>query len=132
RDAALFIARAAAAHRDGPGSGFLVADDEHVARLALLCLFHPVAQVTRLRVEMDAEVFRAQLRRDGARVVERRLANRDARDLLPVEPSRKVSGVVLDQTADETLQAAEEHAVDHDGALALALLIHERDVEALG
>jgi len=33
-----------------------------------------------------AEIIRAQLRRDAARVFERGLADRDDRDLLPVEP----------------------------------------------
>ncbi len=93
---------------------------------------HTVAQIAGLLVEVDAEIFRAQFLGDVARVVERRLANRYDRDLLPVQPEREVAGVVLDEAPDKTLEAPEQHAMDHDRALALTLFVHERDVEALG
>src|SRR5205823_11481806 len=54
------------------------------------------------------------------------------RDLLPREPQREAPGVVLDEPADEPLHAAEQRPVDHHRALSLSLLVHERDVEALG
>ena len=81
---------------------------------------------------MDAEVVGTQLLRDIARIVESRFADGDDRDLLPVEPQREIPGVMLDEAADEALETPEEHAVDHHRALTLALLVHERDVEALG
>src|SRR5437016_8621644 len=81
---------------------------------------------------MNAQPVPSELGRDHFRVWAGTFAYRDHRDLLPVEPQREVPGVVLDQTADKTLEAAKEHAVDHDRALALALLVHERDVEPLG
>src|SRR5712692_5209867 len=131
RHATLLLARPATAYRDRLRRRLLVANDEHVAGLALLRFLHAIAQVPRLLVEMHAEAPRAQARRRGARVVERRLAHRDDRELLPRQPEREVPGVMLDEAADESLEAAEEDAMDHHRALALAALVHERDVEAL-
>src|SRR5712692_4249775 len=131
RHATLLLARPATAYRDRLRRRLLVANDEHVAGLALLRFLHAIAQVPRLLVEMHAEAPRAQARRRGARVVERRLAHRDDRELLPRQPEREVPGVVLDEAADESLEAAEEDAMDHHSALALAALVHERHVEAL-
>src|SRR5439155_22554142 len=132
RDPALLVPRAAATDRYRPRGGLLISDDEHVVRLALLRFLHAVAQVAGLLVEMDAEVFGPQLLRDIARVIQRRFAYRDDRDLLPVEQQREVPAVMLDQTADETLETSKENAVDHYGTLTLALVVHERNVEALG
>src|SRR4029079_7935800 len=85
-DAAIFLARPSPPQRDGPRLCFFVTDDEHVARLSLLRFLDAVAQIAGLLVEVHAEIIRAQLRRDAARVFERGLADRDDRDLLPVEP----------------------------------------------
>ena len=73
----------------------------------MLRFLHTVAQIARLRVEVDPEAAGAELRGDLTRVLECRFAHRDDRDLLPREPEREVTGVVLDQTADEALEAAE-------------------------
>src|SRR4030088_584688 len=131
-DTPLFIARPTATHGHRAGRGFLVADDEHVVGSAVLRLLDAVAQIPGLRVEMNAEAAAAKLCGDLPRVLERRFAYRDHSDLLPREPEREVPGVVLDETADESLEAAEEHAVDHHGALALTLIVDVGDVEALG
>src|SRR5437867_59600 len=131
-DAARLVARPAATARPAAGGGFLVADDEHVVRSALLRFLHAVAQISRLLVEMHAEAFGAEPRGDIARVRERGLAHRDDRDLLPREPEREVARVMLDETADEALEAPEEHTVDHHRSLALTLVVHVRHVEALG
>src|SRR6266513_4048457 len=132
RDAALLVAGAATPQGHGAGRSLLVPDDEHVARLPLLRFLDAVAQVPGLLVDVHAEIVRTQLLRDVARVVEGRFADRDDRDLLPVEPQREIPRVVLDEAPDEALETPEENAVDHHRALTLALLVHERDVEALG
>ena len=48
------------------------------------------------------------------------------------QPDREGAGVVLDQAADEALHRAEQRAVDHHRAVALAVLADVVDVEALG
>ena len=58
RDAALFVARAAAAHRHGARSSFLITDDQHVVRTAELSFLYAVAQIPGLGVEMYAEAIR--------------------------------------------------------------------------
>ncbi len=81
---------------------------------------------------MDPQAARAQQSGDLVGVPACRFADRDDRDLLPGEPEREVPGVVLDQPADEALEAAEQHPVDHDRAPALPRLVDVLDVEALG
>src|SRR5436309_12837629 len=104
-DAALLVARPAATARHAARGGFLVADDEHVVRPPLLRFLHPVAQIPGLLVEVHAEALGTEPGGDTARVRERRLADRDDRDLLPRQPEREVARVVLDETADEALEA---------------------------
>ena len=55
----------------------------------------------------------------------------DAR-LLGSEPERERAGVVLDEDRDEALEAAEDGAVDDDGAVALVVLADVLEAEALG
>src|SRR5947209_3818450 len=84
------------------------------------------------RTKCRAPSPRAQRRGHFLGVRPRRLADGDNRRLLPREPQREAPRVVLDEPADETLETAEEDTVDHHRALALALGVHERDVETLG
>ena len=42
------------------------------------------------------------------------------------------ASVLLDQNTNETLQRADDGAVQHDGAMALAILAHEFRIETLG
>src|ERR1700682_5704069 len=123
RDATLLVTRPAATNGHRSRGSFLVADDEHVIRSPVLRLLDAIAQIPRLRIEVHTEAGGPELRRDLARVLERRFAYRDHSDLLPREPKRKVPGVVLDETADESLEAPEQHAVDHHRALALTLIV---------
>src|SRR6185436_10628703 len=104
--------------RDGPALRLLRPHDEDVARAPMLCLSDALAHVGQRRlVEMNAEAMSLEGRRDAACVLERVLADRDDRGLLPVEPQGEVARVVLDETPDEALQAPEEDAVDHHRAL---------------
>src|SRR3546814_16808108 len=48
------------------------------------------------------------------------------------EPGRKTAGEMLDQDADEALVGAEDRAVEHHRAVALAILAHIGSVEAFG
>ncbi len=81
---------------------------------------------------MHAKAVLAERGSDLFGVRTRALAHRDDRGLLPGQPEREIAGEVLDEPADEPLQAAEQHPVDHHRPLALAALVDVRHVEALG
>ena len=59
-------------------------------------------------------------------------ADGDEAHLHRCEPERECAGVVLDEDAEETLDGAEERAVNHDGLMTLAIFTNVLEFEARG
>ena len=64
------------------------------------------------------------------RVVVMAVSDRDEHDLLGREPDRESAAIMFDQDAKEAFHAAEEGAMDHVGAVLLAIFADVAEVEA--
>src|SRR5690349_19024557 len=109
----LLPAGASHTHSDRIGIRFAAADDCHVRNLVHLAIAHAVVEGLRAVVEMRPHTARFQPVDDRPREVLDVVSDRNHPHLLRGEPERKCASIVLDQTADEALHRADEHAMQH-------------------
>ena len=122
----------ARADRHAAAGGFLAADHQQEGH-ALQGLFADlVADLLVAYVGLGAQAGAAQQPRHVPGIGGVRFGDRQHHGLHRRQPGGQSAGVVLDQDAGEALQRAEQRAVQHDRALALAVFIDVIDAEALG
>ena len=125
-----FVAFAAGADGDGLGGGFLVAEDEDEGDFLEGELADFGVHLFVAGVEFDAEASGFELGFDFVGVGEVLFADGDEADLDGGEPEGEGPGVVLDEDTEETLDGAEEGAVDHDGLVLFAVFAGVFEVES--
>ena len=116
------VAVLAASHRDSAALGFLIAHNEHIRHFFQLRLADLVSDLLAALVAFHAQPRIGKLLFDLLGVLEMTLGNREDLHLHGREPHRERAREMLCQDADEPLDAAEYHAVDHDRAVLLAVL----------
>src|SRR5688572_6167355 len=72
-------------------------------------------------VKFSAHTVAAKFVDDGLRVAGLLIANGEHTDLLWRKPKRKIPGKMLDENADEPLEAAERRAVNHHRTMTLVV-----------
>ncbi len=107
------------ADTDGAGGGVTVPGDEHVGDLLVAgdgdLGPHPVICAVDLGADADGLEFGG----NAFEILDMAVGDGDERDLYRREPGREGTREVLDQDAEEALDAAEQRAVDHHRAMAL-------------
>src|SRR5438552_11399013 len=110
------VLAAPAPEADGPVLALPLADDERGRDLPALRLADPVAELLVAVVELRPQARRAELLPDGPSVRGVFLAHRQDTRLHRREPRRERTRVMLGEHPDESLEGAEDRAVDHDRA----------------
>ena len=122
----------AVAHATVPRLDFLVPHHQHVGDLLHLGLADLVAHLLVAVVHVRrAPRARRSSSAHLARVLVVPLGHRDDHRLHRRQPERERARVVLDQHAEEALQAAQQRAVDHDRLVRLAVLADVLELEAV-
>ena len=120
------------AHGDGVILRFLVAEHEHIRDLLTLRFTDLIADLLIAQVGLDAQASLLQAVGDVLGVIVRAVGDGHDLDLHGREPQRERTGVVLGEDADEALDRAEAHTVDHDRAMLLTVRADILEVKALG
>src|SRR5882762_840052 len=126
------VALALVADRDRSRLGLLGADDEHVGNLLELRVADLGLQLLVAVVEVRAEARGAQFAGNVSRVNGEFFAERQNFRLHGRQPHRKRAGVVLDQDAEKALDRAPQRAVDHQGAVPVAIFADIFETESAG
>ena len=126
------VSRAVLAHRHRPVALLALADHEHVGDLPQLAIADLARDRLVARVQLHARPPRAQPLGHGGAVLVEAIGHRQHNHLHGREPERKLTGVVLDQDADEALERSQQRTMDHRRAVLGVVGPRVEHVEALG
>src|SRR5580704_14678176 len=126
------VALAAMADADGAGLGFLGADHEHVGNFLHLGVANFRWQLFVAVVEMHANAVVFQGFLNVFRVLRHLFADRADFHLDWRKPEWKCAGVMFDEDSEETLDGAEQRAMDHQRLVARAVFADKFEFESSG
>src|SRR5581483_1167259 len=109
-----FVAARPFANRNRPLGRLAIPDDEHVGDFLQLGFANLVVYLFLTLVEIGAQTGLFQAIPHLPRVVEMPIGDRQYRRLDRRQPQRKRPRVVLDEDADEPLEASDDRAMDDD------------------
>ncbi len=122
-------------HGNGTSRLLLVAHDEDIGQLLQRMLSYFIRNLLVAQIQLYPKALIRQrfleLCGNFATVIVLRAGNVEHRHLHRGQPDGQRACVLLDQNSDETLQAADDGAVQHDGTVALTIFPHIFRTQAL-
>jgi len=118
-----FVSLVAAPNGDGPLLRLTAAENEHVRDLEKLGVTDLRAHLLLAQVGFYPDAAVEQDAANLLRVRDLGVGDRDEARLDGCQPQGKIAAVMLDEGREETLQGAEERAVDHEDLVFLAVRV---------